>query len=215
MLRAVGIEPPPSGFLLHVGGAQWYKNRAGLLRLYAEHVANERAEGRTPRPLWMVGPPADAALQARIDALPADGRVVFHAALDNEVLAALYARADAFLFPSLAEGFGWPIAEALACGCPVLTTCEAPMTEVGGDAASYLPRMPLGGEAAWAQQGARSLAALLGETDDERRWRRQRGVEVTRRFESRAAIDACEAIYRRVHALEFATTPTDAIGVRA
>ena len=42
------------------------------------------------------------------------------------------------LFPSLQEGFGWPIAEALACGCPVVTSSKPPMTDVGGDAALYI-----------------------------------------------------------------------------
>lgn len=55
----------------------------------------------------------------------------------NEALRALYSQAALLLFPSLAEGFGWPILEAQACGCTVVTARRAPMPEVGGAAAHY------------------------------------------------------------------------------
>ena len=56
----------------------------------------------------------------------------------NEELQALYSCASLMLFPSLQEGFGWPIIEAQACGCPVVTSNRMPMTEIGGDAATYI-----------------------------------------------------------------------------
>jgi glycosyltransferase involved in cell wall biosynthesis len=46
--------------------------------------------------------------------------------------------AKVFVFPSWQEGFGWPILEAMACGCPVVTTGRPPVTEVGGSAAIYI-----------------------------------------------------------------------------
>ena len=58
--------------------------------------------------------------------------------VDNEDLRALYSTATMMLFPSLQEGFGWPIVEAQACGCPVATSGRSPMDEVGGDAAIYI-----------------------------------------------------------------------------
>jgi glycosyltransferase involved in cell wall biosynthesis len=62
-------------------------------------------------------------------------RVVEVANATSESLEALYNCATALLFPSTFEGFGWPIAEAQACGCPVICTDREPMTEVAGDAA--------------------------------------------------------------------------------
>ena len=56
---------------------------------------------------------------------------------DDTVLAYLYTRAQAFVFPSLYEGFGIPILEAFACGCPVLLSKRSCLPEVGGDAARY------------------------------------------------------------------------------
>jgi glycosyltransferase involved in cell wall biosynthesis len=58
--------------------------------------------------------------------------------IGNEDLRALYSTATMLLFPSLDEGFGWPIVEAQACGCPVLTSGRPPMDEVGGAAALYV-----------------------------------------------------------------------------
>jgi hypothetical protein len=64
--------------------------------------------------------------------VPPHGQVVFARGLTNEALEVAYSSAGLLLFPSLAEGFGWPIIEAQACGCPVLTTAEPPRNEIGG-----------------------------------------------------------------------------------
>jgi glycosyltransferase involved in cell wall biosynthesis len=56
----------------------------------------------------------------------------------HATLRALYSGATGLIFPSLQEGFGWPIIEAQACGCPVFTSNILPMTEVGGHGAVYI-----------------------------------------------------------------------------
>jgi glycosyltransferase involved in cell wall biosynthesis len=129
------------GFLLNVGGGQWYKNRRGLLDLYAEL---RRLMPSPPR-LLMVGKPLspDRAAQCRQLGLGDDFWQLAH--VSELQLQALYSLADALVFPSWEEGFGWPVAEAHACGCPVFTSDRAPMTEVGGDAAAYIdPADPAG-----------------------------------------------------------------------
>lgn len=60
--------------------------------------------------------------------------------LSDEDLAAVYSGATALVFPSIYEGFGLPVAEAQACGCPVVTTQKASLAEVGGNAALYVER---------------------------------------------------------------------------
>ena len=123
---------PGGGFLLHVGGDQWYKNRAAVVRIF---IALRRETPQAPR-LMMVGPELDAASQQAIEKAGLTGDVVvISRGATNEGLRTLYATARAFIFPSLAEGFGWPILEAQACGCPVLTTNREPMSTTGGDAA--------------------------------------------------------------------------------
>ncbi len=130
----VGVDPQ-SPYVLHVGGDQWYKNRVGVVRIFAELV---NRPGYQRHRLVLAGKSWDAKLAAVISDSGLDDRIAAVVNADNETLRALYSRADFLLFPSLAEGFGWPIAEAMACGCPVVTTGRAPMTEVGGKAALYL-----------------------------------------------------------------------------
>jgi len=59
-------------------------------------------------------------------------------ALDDEELRLAYAGAVALVFPSRYEGFGLPVAEAMACGCPVIAAGTASIPEVAGDAAAYV-----------------------------------------------------------------------------
>lgn len=121
------------GFILNVGGGQWYKNRPGLLALHARlrTLVPDAAE------LVIVGRPLGEADRALRDALGLAARVPVYSDASNGELEALYSLASGLVFPSLAEGFGWPVAEAQACGCPVFTSDRAPLTEVGGDAACY------------------------------------------------------------------------------
>ncbi len=197
-LRAAGL-PAPSGFLLHIGGGQWYKNTEGVIHLYDRYVAQRVAAGQAVLPLWMVSPAPTPAVQSLIDALPPAGKVRFFHGLATDAIEALYSLAGALLFPSHAEGFGWPIAEALACGCPVLTTGQAPMQEVGGPHAHYLPRLM--GEsdvAAWATEGARLLCAVLDRPDAERDVAARAGIEWTQRFDAQRAIDGYLRVYESV-----------------
>jgi glycosyltransferase involved in cell wall biosynthesis len=85
--------------------------------------------------LLMVGKPFPADLRALVASSGLTDRITEITGAANEEVQALYSNALALIFPSLEEGFGWPIAEAQACGCPVVTSNRAPMTEVAGNAA--------------------------------------------------------------------------------
>ena len=104
-------------FLLHVGGNQWYKNRLGVLEIFASLRA--RADFRGHR-LMMVGKPFTAEMRSFIASHNLRAEVTELTFLANEDLRALYSLAEGLVFPSFEEGFGWPIIEAQACGCPVL-----------------------------------------------------------------------------------------------
>ncbi|MBV9329076.1 MAG: glycosyltransferase family 4 protein [Chloroflexi bacterium] len=76
------------------------------------------------------------------------GAVRFLGTLDQDDLAALYSRAGVFVLPSVYEGFGLPVLEAMACGAPVVCSNAGPLPEVAGDAALLLPPEDAG---KWAQ----------------------------------------------------------------
>jgi glycosyltransferase involved in cell wall biosynthesis len=118
-------------YLLNVGSNQWYKNRIGVLKIVLHLRKYERFRNVK---LVMAGKPWTEEMRAfcREHAL---GDVIEFVSPSNEQMRALYSGALAFLFPSLEEGFGWPVLEAQACGCPVITSDRPPMTEIAGEGA--------------------------------------------------------------------------------
>lgn len=199
VLQVAGLPAEPRGMVLHVGGSVWYKNTVGIVRMYAEYARQHT----NPLPLWLVTRPPTDAVRAAIATVPAQGKVHIFQGVGNQALHAAYSLARAFLFPSLAEGFGWPIVESQACGCPVITTDEAPMNEVGGPVARYLPRLKQGDSLdAWATQGGRMLNDLLALPTAERESIVQQGMHWVARFKADAAIDGYLDIYNKVFALE-------------
>jgi glycosyltransferase involved in cell wall biosynthesis len=121
----------PDGYLLFVGTQQPRKNLPRLLRAYAR----ARLAGDLP-PLAIAGGPghrADetSALLARLG-IAAHVRLLGY--VDQAQLPALFAGARAFLFPSLFEGFGLPVLEAMASGTPTLAGANSSMPEIVGDA---------------------------------------------------------------------------------
>jgi glycosyltransferase involved in cell wall biosynthesis len=122
-------------FLLHVGGNQWYKNRLGVLRIFS--ALRQLMSGRSLK-LVMVGKSWTAEMRRFVLEHDMSEVTVELTGVPNEDLRALYSTATMLLFPSLQEGFGWPIVEAQACGCPVATSRRSPMDEVAGDAAIYI-----------------------------------------------------------------------------
>ena len=122
-----------NGFLLNIGGTQWYKNRQGLLNIYA--ALRQRLPASPP--LLLAGKSLSPELLTHLETLGLHSSVFQLGTVSTAELEALYSLAEGLIFPSWAEGFGWPIAEAHACGCPVFTSDRAPLTEVGGTAAIY------------------------------------------------------------------------------
>lgn len=193
VLSSVGLTVPLSGFLLHVGGNQWYKNRLGVLEIYAAYVQHEQS----PLPLWMIGSPPTDAMKAIAQTLVGKGQVLFLAGLTDEQVCAAYSAARLMIFPSLAEGFGWPIAEAMACGCLVLTTDEAPMTEVGGDAAFYISKRPNDQSDDWATHAGNRLVNILMLPAEEQQLRKLQGFRQASQFDTEKTMNAYEKIYQQ------------------
>lgn len=196
VLQTAGLPVDERGMILHVGGDQWYKNTAGVIHLYAQYAR----DCDQPLALWMVSPqPSRPDVLAALQLVPQNGRVHFCQGLDNTALQAAYSTAGALLFPSLAEGFGWPIVEAQACGCPVITTDDAPMTEVGGAQAIYLPLLKHDADiAAWARSGAIALQSVLTAMHQGDEVARCERIDWASRFTQESAMAGYLAVYQDV-----------------
>lgn len=120
----------PRPYLLFLGGEKPHKNVRNVIRAFAE----ARRERALPHCLVLAGPmPRNRnRVEALISALELDGCVHRPGIVPEEDLPGLYAGADAFLYPTLYEGFGLPVIEAMACGVPVLTSSTSALQEVAG-----------------------------------------------------------------------------------
>jgi glycosyltransferase involved in cell wall biosynthesis len=116
-------------FVLHVGSNLRRKNRQCVVRAFA------RASREADLQLVLAGKPPAPELQELLRSEGVADRVTVVAKPSNEVLEALYNTALALFFPSRYEGFGWPLIEAQACGCPVICSRCAPFAEVVGPSA--------------------------------------------------------------------------------
>ncbi|MBC7366186.1 MAG: glycosyltransferase family 4 protein [Undibacterium sp.] len=189
-LAALRLDPAlfdaaRGGFLLQIGGGHWYKNRPGLLAIYAD--LRRRLAPAPPPALVMVGPSLSAQDGALVAALGISQHLVPLSGLSNAELEALYNLAEGLIFPSWAEGFGWPLAEAQACGCPAFASARAPMTEVGGRSTVYF-------DPADSAAAGRAIAAAW----PTRTALRPLALAEAPRWRPGLMLDAYEALYRQL-----------------
>lgn len=130
-VASYGVTKP---FVLFVSSMWPYKNCDGLLRAWA-HARADLGD----RQLAIVGPIRDekygAALHALVAELGIRDDVVFVGGVPLDETVRFYQAADVFAYPSFNETFGLPILEAMACGCPVVTSDTSAMPETAGGAA--------------------------------------------------------------------------------
>ncbi|MBS0659004.1 MAG: glycosyltransferase [Verrucomicrobia bacterium] len=129
--QAAPTVPQDQPWILHVGSSQPRKNRPLLLRLLA-------ALSEIPLIAVFAGERLTAAQWALARELGVADRVVEVPGPDEPTLEALYSAATALVFPSRAEGFGWPILEAQACDCPVICSDVEPLPEVAGPGGAWV-----------------------------------------------------------------------------
>lgn len=184
---AHGLDRP---YVLWAGTAEPRKNLPGVLgawrRLRSEGLAGDRQ-------LVLVGPSGwGVELDGLLGPERATVRVLgFVPVADRR---AIYAAADALCYPSFLEGFGLPVAEAMAQGTPVVTSSGTATAEVGGDAAVLVDPDDV-------DDIARGLAAILAEGPDQREARRRRGLARARHFTWEACAQRTVEAYRAVTGL--------------
>ena len=135
-LQPVGVAASEGAYFLFVGTLEPRKNLPRLLRAYRRYVQdNPRA-----RALKIAGGSGwgKQDIAALLLELGLEGKVELLGRVDDSELAALYRGAYALLMPSLYEGFGLPVVEALSMGVPVISSRESAMSEVAGSAGLYV-----------------------------------------------------------------------------
>ncbi|MCX8006491.1 MAG: glycosyltransferase family 4 protein, partial [Coriobacteriia bacterium] len=175
----------PDRFVLFVGSRWSYKNFRrffeAMARIMADdpelHLVCAGGGGFTKEELGLF---AKAGLAERVHARPGHDRA----------LAAAYRRASVFVFPSLYEGFGMPVLEAMAFGCPVVASRVSSLPEVGGDAALYFDPLDL-------EDIAGTVSAVL-RSDDLRARLSAEGRRRASRFSWDAAVRAHADLYRTI-----------------
>ncbi|HSH39093.1 MAG TPA: glycosyltransferase family 1 protein [Chthoniobacterales bacterium] len=170
-------------FVLHVGSNLRRKNRDGVLRAFA------RTKDRWNGQLVFAGEALTPELQSLGAELRVTGRIVEVRNPDSPLLEALYNRATALLFPSRFEGFGWPIAEAQACGCPVICSDRAPMPEVAGDAGLI--------HAVDDEEGFAADVVRLSDAAERERWS-EKSLWNAERFSTERMISDYIDVYRKL-----------------
>ena len=192
-------------FILYVGTIEPRKNLPKLL----EAFARRRVVGDLPHQLVCAGPYGwlSRDVEAQIDRLRVRDAVKFTGYVPFDDLPAIYNLAEMFVFPSVYEGFGLPVVEAMACGTPVVTGPVAALDEVAGDAAARFS--PLDVEAL-----GDGLVTLAGDRD-RRMHLARRGLERARTFSWQRA--ACETlkVYRLAVAQPIAERPAAAAAVQS
>ena len=121
------------GYLLCVANSYPHKNVHGLVKAFG------RILSVIPHNLVIVGGPGlgESSLQGALETLPDPERVTRLSHVSEDELIALYQSASLFVFPSLYEGFGLPVLEAMMANVPVVTTRCGSIPEVGGDRVCY------------------------------------------------------------------------------
>jgi glycosyltransferase involved in cell wall biosynthesis len=131
-LQPSDLAPPPTNgppYFLYVGSRATYKNFARLLDAL-QAIAGRHADVE----LQVVGPPFQAGERTRIEQLGLQHRIRHCGHVADRELVPLYRGSVAFVYPSLYEGFGIPVLEAMSCGCVVVASNRTSIPEVVGGA---------------------------------------------------------------------------------
>jgi glycosyltransferase involved in cell wall biosynthesis len=179
----------PQRFLLMVGTLEPRKNHLGLIESYARY----RRMARKPLPLLIGGGKGWHFQQIfqRVQALGLEDDIHFLGYVPWEDLPWLYNAATLFIYPSHYEGFGLPVAEAMRCGTPVITSNVSSQPEVAGDAALTIdPDNPTA--------LAEAMLHVLEESPDSLQVMRARGIEQAARFTWEQMAAQTAEVYARV-----------------
>jgi glycosyltransferase involved in cell wall biosynthesis len=176
----------PDRFLLFVGTIEPRKNLACLLSVFEAMRAAGLSDGLVivGRRGWLYDD-----FFARLEQSPVRDAVLFPGYVPDEDLPAVYSGAQGLVFPSVYEGFGLPMLEAMACGTPVVASNVSSLPEIGGDAALYADPLDVEGM-------AKAVRRLLCDAEL-REHLRARGLERAAQFSWGRTAARTRAVYER------------------
>jgi len=179
------VEPvdAPESYVLFVGKRWLYKNFDFLLQAFAKIAADYPALH-----LVCAGGGDFTADEARTIGALSLGGCVHHRQINDRSLAYLYQNAACFVFPSVNEGFGFPILEAMSCRCPVILPNLTCFPEVAGDAALYYEDEP----------GLIEHIRAIADNAVDRDALIQRGLAQAESFSWERCAEETKAVYRSV-----------------
>ncbi len=170
-------------YLLYVGLRQGVKNFSGLLNAYRHsEVLNSNYD------LLCVGGGVFTRREFRTICEAGLQERVHHLQAEDQTLQMLYRDAEAFVYPSLYEGFGLPLLEAMKCGCPVVCSNTSSMPEIAGDAAHYFDPED--------EEELRLILEQTVQSETDRVLLRKRGYDRVEIFSWEKCVKKTESVYR-------------------
>ena len=190
------FSPGKHRFIFHVGGNQWYKNREGLIWIFArlcsafpDYIRDHSIH------LVMVGKAPTEIMRQLVDKSGLTGKILFVTDVSDQQLCAFYSLADVLAYPSLKEGFGWPLIEAQACACPVVTSDRAPMNRLAGPAGLLAGPDNL-------TDFAEKLFRVLSEDPEKRGIRKAEARQHSRNYDGQTFLKQMETTYQKAFATQ-------------
>jgi glycosyltransferase involved in cell wall biosynthesis len=123
----------PKRYILFVGNRIWYKN----FKQFCESISDILQEDMDLHLVFAGSSPFTEAEHNFLVKIGIANKTIYYPVNSDSQLSTLYRNALVFVFPSLYEGFGIPMLEAMECGCPIAASNKSSLPEVGGDAALY------------------------------------------------------------------------------
>ena len=183
-LRAQNIATP---YFFYIGGHSPRKNLLRLVKAFAQ----AKRDANLPHKLVMAGTLKNARDDIKAAVESAGDAIQILGYVPDEIVPHLYRGATALTFPSLFEGFGLPVVEAMACGTPVITSNVTSLPEVAGDAALMVNPTE-------ESDIARAIVEIANEDDASRQARIARGLKQSQQFSWHKCAQAHSDVYDEV-----------------
>ncbi|SDL95099.1 Glycosyltransferase involved in cell wall bisynthesis [Chryseobacterium taihuense] len=172
----------PENYILYVGSRADYKNFQFFLRAAVPLLKQNHD-------LMIIAAGGGKFKEEEVELLKELGveKQVLQRKFDEKELGHFYQKAKCFVFPSLYEGFGIPVLESMACGCPIILTRHGSFPEVAGDAGIYFDSD--------SEEDLRTKIEMLLFDEDVRKQYAQKGLEHVKKFDWKDAAEQCLKVY--------------------